>query len=599
MRLFYGCAGFVIAIAGYAPAQAQEPPRPSPSSPIPSTAPTPAPLPASGFEAPASTEAAIDAPRPVAPNTPARRAATALPALPPLPSPSSPPIAPAANPPRPAASRPLADIVAHRRDVITYRVSIHHINDTANNWRTVLHDQLRLATRRDGLAVWTLPKSALKTLDAAAVGNVAGTAVSASENAAATMYDRTPTTYVADVEMIAGKPSTAEPGVIPVAYKPVVDTIDTGYALRLSGRSIDQGTLINVAYEGKTCKLIPKVFDPNRRATSHGEAKFQRIVATYQVPETNVLKFDGEWLVPHDHVLVIPIGKTYVPVAGLVGGAAETNVDEKLDVERVMIIEVESNSVVAPPAAAPAPNFVPAPMPPTPSVQPPIPTPAPTAPAPPHLKSAAVATASVTIAATHPSVPAAPGQEPNFALSECLRELKTGIQANLAAKRAAKPAACDHDAACCDIDDDAVSDEMPPLPTIWPGSLTMPTRVLPKSVTMFEPKINFHKDAEGRQRIDVDFEPTASFAVQRPTASPQAAHIQASPTHSDPAVAQAGHTIVGQAGNTIVVRPPQPAASKSDDAAHAGEPADSVVRIPVGDRVTIEIRTVVTPKSSQ
>lgn len=222
---------------------------------------------------------------------------------------------------------------------ITYQVRVLEFDGPG--WRGAAHASLTPISRQGGASVWTAPKSLRSTLEEQAGRTVGAPSLTSAEGARATVHTGTERAYVADLKRHADGPvghATA------LAYRPEIGQIKDGVSLTVEGRWMDQGLLTQVQIEEQ--RLIGLLtYDLRETVQSRDPAeKPSVVVSQIQTPEVVTSRVDGEWLIPHDGLLVVSLG---VSRPGL-----EADAKAPL-LERVVLIETAERSI-APSAPAPA-----------------------------------------------------------------------------------------------------------------------------------------------------------------------------------------------------------------------------------------------------
>jgi hypothetical protein len=207
-------------------------------------------------------------------------------------------------------------------------------------WRADLHADLTPVARQNGATVWLAPKEKAETVLGASGREIFHPRPTNGREIPATIRTALRVPYVAHLERVADGPvgqATA------VAYKPQIDYVDETLSVAAHCRAMDQGTLAEVAIDetrlaSLTTYTISETVQPK-------DPKFEpaTLKAQIQVPEVVRGEVEGEWLIPHGHVLLVGLG---VHDATLPGGKSEPR-------ERVAVIEPIAARATLPVAADP------------------------------------------------------------------------------------------------------------------------------------------------------------------------------------------------------------------------------------------------------
>ncbi len=240
-------------------------------------------------------------------------------------------------------------------ETINYQVRVASLDGLA--WRTSAYARLRPVARQGSATVWTA--------DRALAARLAGSAVEVTVTpkcslaAEATIGRQSSTYFVEHCERVADGPIN---GASSVAWKPEVGRVDEGFRSQISGRRLDQGILARVSLEETHVKAI-HVYDQAEtvQATDQIGVDFDwkpagaagpgprmnlivskgqptKVACRVQVPEVSQSRVEGEWLIPHDGVLLVSLG-------------VETVADDKgKAIVRDRVAIVEFNAPTAPEA---------------------------------------------------------------------------------------------------------------------------------------------------------------------------------------------------------------------------------------------------------
>ncbi|MFO0908226.1 MAG: hypothetical protein U0794_07680 [Isosphaeraceae bacterium] len=219
-------------------------------------------------------------------------------------------------------------------------------------WRGELHAKLQPVTRQGGVSVWTAPKEVAAQVAKAATSSSKGSIISAPRVTAysgstAHIFHKSPRNIVADVERGADGPVNHATR---VAYVPKLEKIREGMATTVNGRKLDQGILAQIVLEDTHVAAIHRValsevLEPS--SVKPGDAS--KATVHIQVPEVEHREVAGEWLIPHDHVLIVSFG-----VATVAESNGRAGVRERLALVEARAIEAPAQTAPASPAAASA-----------------------------------------------------------------------------------------------------------------------------------------------------------------------------------------------------------------------------------------------------
>jgi hypothetical protein len=254
------------------------------------------------------------------------------------------------------------------RDATTFQVRVLSLEGL--DWRTSSYNRLQPVARQGTSTVWTADKALVVSLsERARSSTVFGKIVSTND---ATLTRCEAVNYVAGIDRYADGPINQSSA---IAFLPKPERLDERFAVKLSGRKLDQGILTQVALEETHVDVIHSVPQtesllPSSSNTCRTPADLcrdvlnvvlaqqprestQSITCSVQVPEISQAKVEGEWLIPNNCVLLVSLGvKT---VADDQGKAVVR--------ERVAVIEVNPTAMPAAQLSA-VDDFEPTPLPP-------------------------------------------------------------------------------------------------------------------------------------------------------------------------------------------------------------------------------------------
>lgn len=211
---------------------------------------------------------------------------------------------------------------------ITYETRVAIFEGTA--WRSKLHHDLVLLSHKGKVSVWTLEASKLPSLESFSSDPLLTPTLSTTEGVTAVVSTVKPRHFVSWMKMILAGGQ--------VAFQPITDKFDEGIEVQMRGSVLDQGILSKVkidyldflGYSHIEVKGPKKVEGKKVNLLSH----------SYQIPSIYEAHIEGEWLIPHDRVLVVGLG---------IERGAENKLSEKLVVIKPRKAMPESDGKTASP----------------------------------------------------------------------------------------------------------------------------------------------------------------------------------------------------------------------------------------------------------
>ncbi len=214
-------------------------------------------------------------------------------------------------PPAQLQSHPGDSPTAAEPNQFSYEVRFIECSDL--NWRSAVASPLQEVSRRGTASVYTFDDHVIRAMFKHLVTDprsniIQAPKVTALEGAEATIADITQRQFVTGVRWISQE-GLAEGQAF--SAQPQIENVEIGHRVQVSGRRIDQGTLLKVDFQDKQIVAIHKA---TSRPDDDQDSKIQ---STYQVPELQEMKVQGEWLVPNDHSLLLSFGpRTVTASAG-------------------------------------------------------------------------------------------------------------------------------------------------------------------------------------------------------------------------------------------------------------------------------------------
>ena len=193
------------------------------------------------------------------------------------------------------------------------------------DWRTSAYTRLQPVARQGTSTIWTADRVLALTLaerskSASKIGGMFGVTDG-------TWSINTPVTYVAAMERVANGPvnqSTA------IAFMPRPELIDEHFAVKVTGRKLDQGVLANVEIDETHIDAIHQYSQSEALKSAPGKSprtpaevgldvwnavlssnpgdRSTNLTSTVQIPEITQSRVAGEWLIPKDGVLIVSLG---------------------------------------------------------------------------------------------------------------------------------------------------------------------------------------------------------------------------------------------------------------------------------------------------
>jgi hypothetical protein len=196
---------------------------------------------------------------------------------------------------------------------IGYEVKVHEMEGLA--WRSALHSRMTAIARPGSATVWVAPKDAACEVAAKAARTVYAPKPTSGAGLSGSVRQTVKRPYVADVARVADGPVNQASA---LAFKPAIDyweeTLSVVVACRkletgvLTAVEIDESRLISLATYAVSEEVQPR--DPQ------GPAKPAHLTAQVQVPEVGADRVKGQWLIPHEHVLIVSLGVHTVQTPG-------------------------------------------------------------------------------------------------------------------------------------------------------------------------------------------------------------------------------------------------------------------------------------------
>ena len=251
-------------------------------------------------------------------------------------------------------------------DATTFQVKVITLDGL--EWRSASYARLQPVGRQGTSTIWTADRALAASLTDRARTATSFPKFTATGDAVLTKSEVVG--YVAAVDRVADGPINQSTS---LAFMPRPERIEARFAMKVSGRKLDQGVLAKVALEEscvdalhdvpQTETVRPSSAKTSRTPTDVGREILnvvmskdsgepgQTITCAVQVPEISLARIDGEWLIPNDGVLLVSLG-------------VKTVADEKgMAVVRERLAVIEAGSGTMPPtpqfskvdAAPPAP----------------------------------------------------------------------------------------------------------------------------------------------------------------------------------------------------------------------------------------------------
>jgi len=206
--------------------------------------------------------------------------------------------------------------------LVNYRVKM--IDMDGVSWRSVFHESLKPTTTLDAPNAWTIDSGSVNALiRSGLIIRGAPGAISAGDAHIAGVFKAgRPAHYyfLARQTRIADAPAGFATS---LAYRPDVDKAECGWKVDIDGRLIDQGVIAKVKIEQNELIGMHTITSSEKLKSGN------RFGASYQVPEFDPRRVDGEWLIPDGSALVATLGVR--TVADEQGRAATR--------ERIVVIE--------------------------------------------------------------------------------------------------------------------------------------------------------------------------------------------------------------------------------------------------------------------
>lgn len=202
------------------------------------------------------------------------------------------------------------------RPQISYEVRV--LTAPAAGWRAGFYKHCK-RVGRDGLStVWTLDEAKAAELVVSQLTDPSASIceapkVTAFAKAPAQISNRTPTNYIADLDIVRqdgpGKTSS-------VAFKPIVGTLQAGWSVRIDGETVGSVVNANVAIESLIVTGLSNVPIPE---SADGPSGKTYITGQIQVPEVVESKFSGSYEIPKGQVLMVSLGTDRISKGGMFG----------------------------------------------------------------------------------------------------------------------------------------------------------------------------------------------------------------------------------------------------------------------------------------
>ena len=193
-------------------------------------------------------------------------------------------------------------------------------------WRTSSYSRLQPVTRQGTSMIWTADRALAALLTDRARSTTAYGKIMATGEAAMTRVE--PVNYIASMDRYADGPINQSSA---IAFMPRPDRVDERFAVKLSGRKLDQGILARIALEDTHVDVIHGVpqtesLKPTASRTNRTPAEVGRdvlnvvfspspnvpgqtsITSSVQIPEVTQARIEGEWMIPNDGVLLVSLG---------------------------------------------------------------------------------------------------------------------------------------------------------------------------------------------------------------------------------------------------------------------------------------------------
>jgi hypothetical protein len=205
----------------------------------------------------------------------------------------------------------------------TFQVSVLSLDGL--EWRTSSYPRLQPVARQGSSTVWTADRSLASSLAQQARScTIHGKIITTTE----AMLTRAETIhYFGSMDRYADGPVNQATA---IAFLPKPERVDERFAIKASGRKLDQGILARIALEDthvdvihgipQTETLKPPAAKTTRTPTELGRDIVnvllpqnprecsQAITCSVQVPEISQARVEGEWLIPNNGVLLVSLG---------------------------------------------------------------------------------------------------------------------------------------------------------------------------------------------------------------------------------------------------------------------------------------------------
>ena len=195
------------------------------------------------------------------------------------------------------------------------------------DWRTSSYSRLQPVARQGTSTIWTADKALVVSLSERARSSTIFGKIVSTNDASLTRCEAV--NYVAAVERCAAGPINQSSA---IAVLPKPERLDERFAVKLSGRKLDQEDLdpsrfleethVDVIHgvpqtesllpsSSKTCRTPAEIGRDVLNVVLAQQPRkdaLQSITCSVQVPEISQAKVEGEWLIPNNGVLLVSLG---------------------------------------------------------------------------------------------------------------------------------------------------------------------------------------------------------------------------------------------------------------------------------------------------
>ena len=188
---------------------------------------------------------------------------------------------------------------------IGYQVKVHEMEGL--EWRSSVHARLTQIDRPGRATVWVAPKDTASEIAGKASRVLFAPKMVGEGGISGSVRQTTEHPYIADLTREANGPVDQATALM---FKPTMDYWQESLAVEAHCQRMPTGVLTAVKLEEShlISMVTYNISEQVKLVNATGQVQLTRLNGQIQVPEVATGQVDGEWLIPHEHTLIVSLG---------------------------------------------------------------------------------------------------------------------------------------------------------------------------------------------------------------------------------------------------------------------------------------------------